>query len=74
MKLVTIVILNWNGKEFLQKFLPAVIEYSSDPAIEICVADNGSNDNSTEYIKHHFPEVRLIGFEKNYSLLHHIFV
>jgi GT2 family glycosyltransferase len=69
---VAIVILNWNGREFLRKFLPSVISYSKDIA-EIIVADNASTDSSIEFLQDNFPEVRIIqnltngGFAKGYN-------
>lgn len=44
---VAIVILNWNGKHFLEKFLPTVIECSSNASI--IVADNQSTDDSVVF-------------------------
>ena len=55
---IAVVILNWNGKKFLQQFLPVVIEKS--PNSEIYVADNASTDDSVEFLKNNFPEVELI--------------
>ena len=69
---VAIVILNWNGKEFLKQFLPVVIRHSKDIA-DIVVADNASADDSVEFLQTHFPEVRIIqnesngGFAKGYN-------
>ena len=45
---VAIVILNWNGKAMLQKYLPSVVRYSQDEA-EIIVADNASTDDSLQW-------------------------
>ncbi len=56
---VAIVILNWNGKFFLEKFLPDVIRYSSSVA-EIIVADNNSADDSVTFLRQHFPQVKVI--------------
>jgi len=67
-----VVILNWNGEKFLEKFLPGVIKTSKGTA-EVVVADNCSDDNSVEFIKKNFPEVRIIqnpdngGFAKGYN-------
>ncbi len=47
---VAVVILNWNGQDFLEKFLPGVIENSRDHA-EVIVADNASNDDSVQFLK-----------------------
>ncbi|MEN8141963.1 MAG: glycosyltransferase family 2 protein [Thermodesulfobacteriota bacterium] len=67
-----VVILNWNGKDFLSRFLPSVLEHSRDLA-EVVVADNASEDGSVAMLKDRFPEVRIIrhpengGFSKGYN-------
>ena len=61
-----IVILNWNGVNMLTRFLPNVLDYSRDEAV-VYVADNASTDNSVEILKRHFPEVRLIIFDRNWG-------
>ena len=43
MKLVSIVILNWNGKAFLKEFLPSLIAHTQLEGAEIVVADNADN-------------------------------
>jgi GT2 family glycosyltransferase len=63
---VAIVILNWNGKSFLQQFLPAVIKYNNSVS-EIIVADNCSSDDSIAFLKTNFPEIRIIQLDKNYG-------
>jgi GT2 family glycosyltransferase len=66
-----IVILNWNGKSFLEQFLPNVISYSK--GARIIVADNDSTDSSVDFLKTNFPDVELIqnesngGFAKGYN-------
>lgn len=71
-KKVAVVILNWNGREYLEKFLPNVIEFSKDVA-DVIVADNDSTDDSVEFLKSNFPEVEIIindtngGFAKGYN-------
>ena len=67
MKRVSVVILNWNGVEMLQRFLPKVVEYSQGEGIEICVADNASTDASCAWVGEDFPNVRLITLDKNYG-------
>ena len=66
-KKLAVIILNWNGEKLLKKFLPSVVRYTSDPEVEIVVADNGSDDASVEFIKANYPEVRLFTFDKNYG-------
>jgi hypothetical protein len=63
---VAIVILNWNGAKMLRQYLPSVLQYSRDEAT-VYVADNASNDESLELLREHFPEVRLIEFDKNWG-------
>jgi hypothetical protein len=70
--LVSIVILNWNGRKFLEKFLPSVMA-STYTNKKIIVADNASTDDSILFIKNNFPEVGVIknatneGFAKGYN-------
>lgn len=68
---LAVVILNWNGVSFLEKFLDKVVRYSGDA--QIIVADNASTDNSIEYLESYFPKIRIIrnaengGFAKGYN-------
>lgn len=61
-----IVILNWNGKKFLEQFLPGVISNSKGVA-RVIVADNASTDDSVQYISTLNQEVELIQLDKNYG-------
>lgn len=61
-----IVILNWNGRKYLEKFLPGVIETSRGVA-DIYVADNGSGDGSVDFLRKSFPVVKIIEHAKNYG-------
>jgi len=63
---VAIVILNWNGKKYLEKFLPSVKLYSEAYA-EIIVADNGSSDDSVSFLKNNYPGIRIIQFPQNFG-------
>ncbi len=63
---VALVILNWNGKEYLQKFIPSVIS-SSYPNLTIIVGDNASSDESVNYLRDNFPTIRIIQNDKNYG-------
>ncbi|MCM8568133.1 glycosyltransferase family 2 protein [Gramella jeungdoensis] len=60
---VAVVILNWNGKQLLKQFLPSVIRYSEKASIY--VADNDSKDESVEFLKNEFPEVKIIQNNRN---------
>ncbi len=63
---VAIVILNWNGVNHLQEFLPSVLT-SEWPNLEIIVGDNASADGSVEYLKSNFPSIRIIENDTNYG-------
>jgi GT2 family glycosyltransferase len=60
---VAVVILNWNGKAFLTKFLPSVIEHSNNATVY--VADNASTDDSVAFVLENFPSVKLIETGEN---------
>ncbi len=63
---IAVVILNWNGKKWLEKFLPGVMEYSAGLA-EVIIADNASSDGSLEYLHLSHPQVRIIKLDKNHG-------
>lgn len=60
---IAIVILNFNGENFLKKFLPGVLEKSQGAIV--VVADNGSRDESVSMMKSAFPQVTLLSRENN---------
>ena len=60
---VAIVILNWNGKKFLEQFLPSVV-ISTYQNKEIFVADNGSTDDSIPFLEKNYTTVRIIKNKK----------
>lgn len=68
---VAVVILNWNGRKFLEKFLPSIVECSL--GAEIIIADNDSKDDSVDFLKEHYPNLRIIlnkvngGYAKGYN-------
>ncbi len=62
-----VVILNWNGKAFLKRFLPSVVAHSGIEGVRVFVADNGSSDDSIEFLRATYPEVGIIPLEKNYG-------
>ncbi|GAE15611.1 glycosyltransferase [Bacteroides pyogenes JCM 6292] len=64
---VSVVILNWNGRDMLRTFLPSVLRHSEAENVEVCVADNGSTDDSVDMLRNEFPAVRLILLDRNYG-------
>lgn len=62
---VKIVILNWNGRAHLERFLPSVVAHSGEASV--VVADNGSNDDSVPFLREHYPQVELLQLDQNYG-------
>ena len=67
MKELAVIILNWNGRKLLEQFLPVASRYSITEDADLIVADNGSTDDSVEWVKAHHPEVKLLSFSENYG-------
>lgn len=69
---VAVVILNWNGKSFLEKFLPSVME-STYANLNIIIADNASDDESVYFVRKNYPSIHILlsnvneGFAKGYN-------
>lgn len=61
---VAIVILNWNGRTFLERFLPSVTATTYKPCT-VHVIDNASTDDSVSYLQNNFPEIGIIQLSRN---------
>lgn len=65
---VSVVILNWNGKSLMRKYLPNVVKHTLvSTEVELVVADNGSTDGSLEFLASEFPQIRCIDLEHNHG-------
>lgn len=62
-----VVILNWNGRSFLERFLPGLLTSIHSPEDEVIVADNASTDGSMEMMAERFPQVRTMVFSRNFG-------
>jgi len=63
---VAVVILNYNGKDWLHQFLPGVM--ATDYAqLEVIIADNASTDGSVDWMQEVYPGLRIIVLEQNYG-------
>ena len=60
-----VVILNWNGLQHLQHYLPSVV--ATTPDADVVVADNGSSDGSVAWLKAEMPSVQLVLLDRNYG-------
>ena len=64
---VSIIILNWNGKDLLRRCLRSLTSLTNYKNYKIVLVDNGSTDGSKEFIKSKYPKVKLIELPKNYG-------
>jgi GT2 family glycosyltransferase len=64
--LVSIVILKWNGRKYLEQFLPFVMA-STYSNFNVVVADNASTDDSVPFLRSYYPLVRVIELKENYG-------
>lgn len=55
---IAIVILNWNGKQLLEQFLPSVVKHSGNA--KVYLIDNASQDDSVIFVQKTYPSVALI--------------
>ena len=65
MSKVAVVILNWNGRGMMEKYLSKVVALSEEA--EVVVADNASTDDSVPFLQANYPEVRLIRLDRNWG-------
>ncbi len=69
---VAVVILNWNGCQYLQQFLPSVMA-ATYRGQQVVVADNASTDDSVAFLRAHYPQVTVLenkeneGFARGYN-------
>jgi GT2 family glycosyltransferase len=63
---VTVVILNWNGIHWLEKFLPSVVA-TTYAQVEFLLIDNASTDESVDFVKSQYPVFRIVELEENYG-------
>jgi len=62
---VAVVILNYNGRQLLEKFIPSVVSFSQEASIY--VIDNASTDTSVSFLKTKYPQIGIIQLDKNYG-------
>jgi len=62
---VSVIIVNWNAKEYLFKCLKSIFKTTKNIILQIIVVDNNSSDGSVEMLKKEFPNVEIISNSKN---------
>jgi hypothetical protein len=63
---VTVVILNWNGRDWLAQFLPALWQ-TAYPHMEVLLVDNASTDDSVAWAQATYPQLRVLTLAENYG-------
>ncbi len=61
---VSVVIVNYNGRRYLERCLSSLAA-QTDRAFEVILVDNASSDDSVEWVAAHFPDVQIISADKN---------
>ncbi|MFD2744542.1 MULTISPECIES: glycosyltransferase family 2 protein [Sphingobacterium] len=61
---VAVVILNWNGRYFLEKFLPSVFN-STYPNLSFVLGDNASSDDSVSFVADNYPTIEIVQNDTN---------
>lgn len=64
--MISIIILNWNGKHHLNECLSSALQQTYTD-FEVVLVDNGSTDGSQELVKRNYPNVNLICLDRNYG-------
>ncbi len=70
---VAVVVLSWNGRKFLEQFLPPLLK-TTYPNASLYVADNASTDDSVKFASDNFPGIKIIrigrncGFAEGYNI------
>jgi GT2 family glycosyltransferase len=62
--IVSVIIVNWNGRKFLAKCLESLL-HQAYRRFSIILVDNGSNDCSIDFVIRNYPEVKTIALPKN---------
>ena len=61
---VSIIVVNWNGKEFLEDCFQS-LRGQTYRSFSVTLVDNGSTDGSLEFVSKRFPEVQVIALMEN---------
>ena len=64
-KRIAVILLNFNGKNLLERFLPYLMKYTDKKISNLYVIDNSSNDDSVSFLKENYASVKVIINKKN---------
>lgn len=67
---VSVIVLNWNGKELLEECMPSVVAAAKSfkGGHEVLVVDNGSTDGSLKFLRSRFPSVKIVALDRNMGI------
>jgi GT2 family glycosyltransferase len=61
---VSVIVVTWNGRQFLDACLSA-LAVQQDIDFEMILVDNGSGDGTAEFVRERFPQVRIVALPEN---------
>jgi GT2 family glycosyltransferase len=61
---LSVIVLNWNGRAWLERCIPTLLAEGT-PEVRIYVADNGSSDQSVEFLHGRWPQLRVVANGRN---------
>jgi GT2 family glycosyltransferase len=61
---VTLIVVNWNGKQLLSECLESLLEQVYQP-ITVTLVDNGSHDGSVDFVTQNYPDIKIIALPRN---------
>jgi len=64
---ISIIVLNWNGRKWLEECLSSILKQRLDEEFEVLLVDNGSTDGSVAYVRQEFPHVKVVRLDRNYG-------
>ncbi len=63
---ISVIILTWNGRSWLEQFLPSVLASDYDN-LEVIIADNASEDDTGSWLGENYPKLKYVRFDQNYG-------
>jgi GT2 family glycosyltransferase len=64
---VAVIIVNYNGKKYLPALLGSIFNYKSNIEQEVFVVDNNSIDDSVDWLKKNYPQIKVLKQLINYG-------